>query len=246
MLYLSRIILDTHNRMVQRDLADCHKLHRRILDAFPKAPPGARARDHFGLLYRAEHSHVRGDQHEARLVRVLVQSAEEPNWLRLPASYFGPAPDGRGNPTVRLVDAEYEQIQTGMQLVFRLRANPTKRIRRNNAEQSEQWRGKRIELRREEDQLAWLVRKGQQGGFRLVEVALRPDVLDTRVSAQEKIHGRRPASDGATPMPLSFGATLFEGRLEVTDRVTFLSTLRNGIGSGKAFGFGLLSVATAG
>ncbi|MCG8346388.1 MAG: type I-E CRISPR-associated protein Cas6/Cse3/CasE [Chloroflexales bacterium] len=240
MLYLSRIILDIHNRMVQRDLADCHKLHRRILDAFPTAPPGTNARDHFGLLYRAEPF-----ERENRLVRVLVQSAEEPNWLRLPASYFGPAPDGRGNPTVRLVDAEYEQVQTGMQLVFRLRANPTKRISRNNAEQGEQWRGKRIELRREEDQLAWLVRKGQQGGFRLVEVALRPEVLDTRVSTQEKIHGRRPAHDGAASMPLSFGATLFEGRLEVTDRTAFLATLRTGIGSGKAFGFGLLSVATA-
>jgi CRISPR system Cascade subunit CasE len=44
-------------------------------------------------------------------------------------------------------------------------------------------------------------------------------------------------------MPLRFGAVLFEGRLEVTDRELFLTALREGIGSGKAFGFGLLSVA---
>ena len=40
------------------------------------------------------------------------------------------------------------------------------------------------------------------------------------------------------------GAVLFEGRLEVTDRTMFLEALRGGIGSGKAFGFGLLSVAS--
>lgn len=37
---------------------------------------------------------------------------------------------------------------------------------------------------------------------------------------------------------------LFEGRLEVTDRDALLAALQHGIGAGKAFGFGLLSVAT--
>ena len=34
---------------------------------------------------------------------------------------------------------------------------------------------------------------------------------------------------------------MFEGRLEVTDREAFLDTIRKGIGSGKAYGFGLLT-----
>jgi CRISPR system Cascade subunit CasE len=38
---------------------------------------------------------------------------------------------------------------------------------------------------------------------------------------------------------------VFEGRLRVTDAEAFRRALAAGIGSGKAFGFGLLSVAPA-
>jgi CRISPR system Cascade subunit CasE len=241
MLYLSRLILNAHSRVVRHDLGNCHHLHRRALGAFPDAPPDTNAREHFGLLYRVEPV-----EHDPWLMRLLVQSVEQPDWSRLPDSYLAAPSDERGNPAVRTVDAEYAQIQDGMPLRFRLRANPTRRIGKNNAEQAEQWRGKRVELRREEDQLAWLVRKGEQGGFRLVGVQVQPDVPDTRVTNQEKTRGRRPAREDAPAMPLRFGAVLFEGHLEVTDRAAFLATLHTGIGSGKAFGFGLLSVASVG
>ena len=38
-------------------------------------------------------------------------------------------------------------------------------------------------------------------------------------------------------------SVLFEGLLRITDETCFLETLVRGIGSGKAFGFGLLSIA---
>ena len=40
-------------------------------------------------------------------------------------------------------------------------------------------------------------------------------------------------------------AVKFEGELVVTDPTRFAETLKNGIGSAKGFGFGLLSVARA-
>ena len=43
-------------------------------------------------------------------------------------------------------------------------------------------------------------------------------------------------------MTLSHAGVRFDGVLEVTDPVSFAATLDSGIGSGKAFGFGLLSV----
>jgi CRISPR system Cascade subunit CasE len=215
-------------------------LHQRVLHAFPDGPSDTSAREQFGVLYRVEPF-----ERDPWLMRLLVQSAAQPDWSRLPDSYLADAPDARGNPAVRSVDGEYDQIRAGMSLVFRLRANPTRRISKHNTTQDEQWRGKRVELRREEDQLAWLARKGEQGGFRLTGVDVRPELPDTRVTNQEKARGRRPAQDAVEAMPLRFGAVLFEGRLEVTDRAAFLATLRAGIGSGKAFGFGLLSVASA-
>lgn len=239
MLYLSRIILDTRYRQVRQDLGNCHHLHRRVLQGFATAPDDRQARVHFSVLYRTETY-----ERDPRLVRLLVQSTAIPVWERLPDTYVAAAPDGRGNPAVRLVDHEYNQIQSAMQLRFRLRANPTRRIGNNNTDQGARWRGKRIELYHEADQLAWLERKGQQGGFRLVHVAVRPELPDTRVTNQEKARGRCPAKDGRPAMPLTFGAVLFEGYMEVTDRAQFLTTIRVGIGSGKAFGFGLLSVAT--
>ncbi len=56
-----------------------------------------------------------------------------------------------------------------------------------------------------------------------------------------KIKSRR--NDSGKPM--TFGAVTFEGILEVTDAEKFRESLRQGIGTGKAYGFGLLSVAKA-
>ena len=42
---------------------------------------------------------------------------------------------------------------------------------------------------------------------------------------------------------MSFGSVLFEGELIVTDVEAFRAALVKGIGSGKAYGFGLLSIA---
>jgi CRISPR system Cascade subunit CasE len=238
MIHLSRLILDPLRQPVRRDIADCHRLHRTLLRAFPEAPEATQAREHFGLLYRAEPY-----ERHPRLVRVLVQSTVEPDWLRLPPDYLGPSPDERSNPALRTVDEVYERIAAGMQLTFRLCANPTKRISTNNMEQDARWRGKRIELRREDEQLDWLARKGASGGFRLLDVNAQPEVRVVRAANLEKARGWRPGRDGTAAMPLRFGAVSFEGRLEVTDSDAFRMTLRNGLGSGKAFGFGLLSVA---
>jgi CRISPR system Cascade subunit CasE len=239
-IYLSRLILDPLRRPVRRDLADCHQLHRTLLRAFPEAPAGAPARDYFGLLYRAEPY-----ERHPRLIRILVQSALEPDWSKLPEDYFGPSPDERPNPALRMIDDAYERIGAGMRLTFRLRANPTKRISANNTEQDARWRGKRVELRREDQQLDWLARKGVDGGFRLLGVSAQPEIPDVQAANLEKARGWRPGRDGMTAVPLRFGAVLFEGRLEVTNTDAFRSTLRDGLGSGKAFGFGLLSVAAS-
>lgn len=238
MIYLSRLILDPLRRPVRRDLVDCHQLHRTLLRAFPQAPGDAPAREYCGLLYRAEPY-----DRQPHLIRVLVQSELAPDWSKLPEQYFGASPDERPNPAVRSIDEAYGQLASGMRLAFRLRANPTKRIGANNAEQGERWRGKRVELRREDEQLGWLERKAGAGGFRLLHVSTQSEVRAVQIANLEKVRGRRPARDGADAMQLRFGAVLFSGQLEVTDRDAFVATLEHGIGSGKAFGFGLLSIA---
>lgn len=224
-LYLSRLALNPTQHQVQHDLADCYALHQRLLSAFPDGLAAGHARERFGMLYRVE------QRRDGSLV-AFVQAQALPDWSRLPARYLAQPP------ATKRIDSAYQALRAGMILAFRLRANPTRRISRRNTEQTERWRGKRIDLRREEDQIAWLARKGARSGFALAAVRARPAVSDVRTALSTTTHGNKPEAG-----PLAFGSVLFEGRLRVTDPDAFRAALEAGIGSAKGFGFGLLSVA---
>lgn len=239
MLYLSRLILDIRNRQVRRDLADCYQLHRTLLAAFPAAPDDTPARQHYGVLYRVEPV-----EQSPALLRILVQSLYPPDWTHLTPAALGPAPDHRGNPAVRRIDQEYALLRNDMPLHFRLRANPTKRLSDRTTDRNDPLLGKRVALLREHEQLDWLARKGQQGGFVLLDTATQADLPAVQVAAQTTVRGRRAMQADTPTMPLRFGAVMFQGQLRVTDPDLFRTTLIQGIGSGKAFGFGLLSIAS--
>jgi CRISPR system Cascade subunit CasE len=79
-----------------------------------------------------------------------------------------------------------------------------------------------------EEQIEWLQRKAAQGGFA---------VLSAMPTQQQRTDDRRHE--------LKFFSVQFDGVLQVAEPERFRQTLAQGIGSGKAFGFGLLSVAPA-
>jgi CRISPR system Cascade subunit CasE len=236
-MYLSRLVLNPRSRAVRNDLSDCRNLHRTILSAFPQAnKEQGGARVEFGVLFRAD-----TDPRSGR-VTLLVQSQTEPDWSRLAQKdYLLDNFDELDNPAVKQVDKSYEALSEGARLRFRLRANPTKRLPLLKENRVAKERGQRIELRREEDQLDWLRRKGEQHGFRLLAASVNPNILNARANPEGKVIGWRERSQP----PMKFGSALFEGELEITNADDFKATLRNGIGSGKAYGFGLLSVAPA-
>ncbi len=227
MLYLSCLLVNGRSQEARRDLSDCQALHRRVLSAFPDAAEAPAARERFGVLFRAEP--LDGG------ARVLAQSRERPDWSRLPEGYlresvWGPKP----------IDHLFARLTDGQELVFRLLANPTRRINDHSTLETAKWHGKRVELQREEDQIAWLHRKGAANGFTLLGVRTKPEIADLRtLGAPGKVMGRYGGER------LTFGAVMFEGRLRVTEADAFRQALEHGIGSGKAYGFGLLSVASA-
>jgi CRISPR system Cascade subunit CasE len=106
----------------------------------------------------------------------------------------------------------------GQRLAFRLRANPT--VRRD---------GKRLGLFSDEERLQWLGRKAEANGF---------EVLTTVMQLEDT--NRFDRTPGQT---VSLSAVCFDGTLLVCDPDAFQSAVKGGIGSGKAFGFGLLSLA---
>lgn len=234
-MYLSRLILDPRSREARRDLSDCQQLHRTILSAFPPKDDGeGGAREAFGVLYRVETERRTG------AVALLVQSAVEPDWRRLPAGYL--AEDGGENPACKGVGETLRSIQTGTRLAFRLRANPTRRVSTRNERDGARWHGRRVELRGEEEQVEWLRRKGEAQGFQLVDVSARADAPNVRARRETKLTGRRKGEGNGR---LSFGSVLFEGELTVTDAELFRQAVERGVGPGKAYGFGLLSLARA-
>jgi len=68
-----------------------------------------------------------------------------------------------------------------------------------------------------------------------------PQPLQADARPAGKVIGWR-RQEGGTQL-LTFAAVIFEGVLRVEDSQAFREALERGIGPGKAFGFGLLSVA---
>jgi CRISPR system Cascade subunit CasE len=126
----------------------------------------------------------------------------------------------------------YGAIRPQTVLSFRLRANPSRKIDTKTGPDGQRRHGRRVELVQEDQQLSWLQRKGADGGF---------EVLSLRIGGVTKEKGRRRA----TPAPsITLAGVLFEGRLRVTDPQKFLDhSLAKGLGPGKAYGLGLLSLA---
>jgi CRISPR system Cascade subunit CasE len=203
-MYLSKLVLNPRKTEVLRDLSNAHKLHQRIMQAFPDEENRDHPREGWHILFRQEpDSDI-----------VLVQSEIEPDWSKLPDGYWS-------NHNVKPVTFDAAQFGSGRILQFRLRANPSKRDKETR---------KTIGLFRQADQLAWLERQADRCGFKLhgVDVIPSPNVFGIK---------------GKGSPPIRITTALYQGILEVTDPNQFLNVLRQGIGRGKSYGCGLLSVA---
>jgi len=113
---------------------------------------------------------------------------------------------------------------------FSLLANPTKKVTPKGPDGRRHGQGKRIALTKREDLLTWLQRKAGLGGF-----VIKPDTMRTITRGLEYFH--KPGAQGF------HNAVEFQGTLRIADAQRFRQTFQTGIGSAKAFGFGLLVIA---
>ena len=206
MMYLSRLILDPRSRRAQQESADLYQMHRSIMRAFPENLPADER-----VLFRCDTDRLTG------VLTVLVQSIHAPDWSWLNGK------EGRGyllNTSLPNPDVKEFLLPSrpGQQFIFRLRANPT--VKRD---------GKRHALWQEEEQIEWLLRKADAGGFR---------VLSVRMQELGNVQGWTSNRNR-----LNLFAVQYEGALEVLDPDLLTETLQNGIGPGKGIGFGLMSLA---
>jgi CRISPR system Cascade subunit CasE len=178
------------------------------------------------FLYRAD----RTRSEDGAALKVLVQAEVEARWdvLNLP---------------VASVEQVYREVslRAGERLRFFLRANPT--VARKGRKEPvfatlegdafRAKRGRRVALVGESDRLLWLGRKAEAAGFGVVGVR-----------AGNARPWRWLRGDGSASV--RHDGVDFEGDLEVHDPEKLGAALRAGIGSAKAFGFGLLSLARGG
>lgn len=150
---------------------------------------------------------------------VLVQSAIVPDWSRLPQGYLT---NQYIKPKPMALMLKY--LKNDQVLHFRLKANPSKRDTNTR---------KTVELYRESDQLAWIQRQAQQHGFTLIQ--------DPLMVPLPNIYGRK-----AGKAPIKIFSVLFEGTLQISSLELFHQALLKGIGRGRSYGCGLLSLAKAG
>jgi CRISPR system Cascade subunit CasE len=209
-------------------------MHRTVMSSFPNAP-GSTARSGFGVLYRVEAGLRDAGPY------MLVQSSAEPQWSRLPTDYVAPGERGRPNPEVKRIAERYGELCVGMRLRFRLLANPTRKIDTRSGPDGTRRHGRRVELRGEAARLDWLARKAGQHGFELTNVRASAGVRNALAGPAQRIAGRREKEVGREPVTLA--TVLFEGELLITDAEAFRRALSEGIGPGKAYGCGLLSIA---
>ena len=212
-MYLSKLTLNTDNTRTRRALADPYAMHRLVWWGFPDKRECGPGR----VLFRVE------PLRSNRPPTVLVQSQMQPNWGLLKAKDLLCSAESK---------AYVPRVDAGQTFRFRLRANPTARKIVDESVRTHDGRPKRarVGLFGEDRQKAWLERKARNAGFvpREYRIEERRDVDSRKPESRERI--RHSAVD-------------FEGILQVTDPEQFLKTLKDGVGSAKGFGFGLLSVA---
>ncbi|WP_239336529.1 type I-E CRISPR-associated protein Cas6/Cse3/CasE [Frankia sp. CiP3] len=257
MTYLSRIWLNPLRRQSQALLGSPEKLHAAILGGISRQPISER------VLWRLESDSSRGEardrprrEYRAELL-VLTESA--PSWEHL-IEQAGWAHADEPQALIRDYQPLLDRLETGREFRFRLRANPVSSTRtpmNPSVSQKERLsqprpRGVRVPHRTATHQIAWLTSRVERWGFHVLDTpdgdpALRLTARD-RLTFYKRGEGEPGAGAGAGASStrghrVVLSTATFDGALRVTDPALARHTLTHGVGSAKAYGCGLLTLA---
>lgn len=217
-MFLSKVILDRWRRDVLLDLEDRDRLHKKVMRLFPEIPGGPcdNARQQLGVLYRVEDS------------TMLLQSLKEPT---LPRGLSGYEIAGAKD-----VTANFQAIRPQKTYRFRLDANTSFHID-------------------EGDGHDWIP-EAEDGGLTTRQKTRRVGCGAWPARARWfegmcRRCGIMPESyfmESLSPIKMREGfleVTRFDGHMSVADLAIFTYALQGGIGQGKPYGLGLLTIRNA-
>ncbi len=246
-MYLSHLLIDVGNnpdrpRPGRLWLRNIYHVHQRLCMAFP-ADDRKNSDPHFLAPYKSDdfpqvHTQrskdsgflFRIDSHLGGNVSIIVLSAKKPDWdyAFYNADYLLAAKPQE----LRQLEVE---IKYGTKFRFRLKVNPTRRLSKGskfpNGDFVDDNRiGQRVPVAYQNlDE--WLYRKAETSGFKIAKISNKTTGYVYFNRSNAKGQGQRLFS------------VCFDGVLEIIDAEMFYSALITGIGSAKAFGFGLLTIS---
>ncbi len=218
-VWLTRIIPDPRSKDARRDLAGsgaAMNLHRRLMSLYPvDAGPDPRAR--FGVLFRID------DTPDGP--HILLQSTQQPDLTDLP--------DGYGTTHSRPLDPLLEALKPGLTIRYRCAASP---VRKPGATTRALYNLPAVIPLTGAHADEWWTRQAGTAG--LAPLTLHSHPLD---AAQVT---RNPGQSD-TPQRIRHARIRFDGSATITDPDLLRQKITEGIGRGKAYGCGLLSIAPA-
>lgn len=221
-MFLTRMALNPARRGTRRLLSSPQQVHAAVLSAFPPGTAEGSGRP----LWRV-------DTHGPR-VTLYVSSPARPDLTHVIEQAGWPT----GDETWRTVDMTegWSRLTEGQRWAFRLTANPV--IARATGPGA---RGKVSSLLTVDQQEQWLIARAEGHGFEipLNSVGARELVVSSRRTVRFE---RR--TDGVK-RTVSINQATYTGALVVRDADALRATLTHGIGRAKAYGCGLLTLATA-
>ena len=214
-LNLVRLTFDPYRDTTIRIIGNPYELHQFIYEIMSANEDPGR------LLYRLE----AGDSLRNPVPCLLIQT-ERPVVSRINDRRWGQLDFVRMETKSSTV-----ALQEGGIYRFRLRANPV----RSERAKLDGRRGKRMGIVQPDAQIEWLAKRLSNSGMRLINVDHRREPwLEVR---------SKPKKHQKTARCRVFASAFFEGALKVIGAEPAEQSIIKGIGPGKAFGFGLLSLA---
>jgi CRISPR system Cascade subunit CasE len=235
MTYLSRIWLNPLRTRAQALLRNPQVVHAAVLGGIAHQPVTER------VLWRLEPDGA----HRAQLL-VLTESA--PSWEHIVEQAGWPGAD-EPQALVRPYQPLLDRIVRGREFAFRLKANPTTSTKQPLSPSPAQKdrlaaprpRGVRVAHRTAAHQLTWFTDRTEAWGFTLVTDDQGTPAV--RLSVRGRLEFTKRRSDGSAGQRVTLQTATYDGVLRVTDPDRARRSLLHGLGPGKAYGLGLLTLA---
>lgn len=221
MTFFSRLLINPQRREARKLLASAQAMHAAVQACFP---PDTQM-DGGRLLWRLDIQHP--------TYTLYILSPAEPDLRHLQEAIGWESRPGETAAYANLLN----KLEDSQNWAFRLTANPVKSLPAGNGK-----RGKIVPHVTVEQQQGWLAYKAPQWGFEVLPHEDSEELNLLVTHRQDLNFSRKDSARNNQRGRVTLRQAQFEGVLKITDAELFKQALVNGMGRGKAYGCGLMTL----